>query len=1166
MSAASEDAVTDPRPIDPFADTIGEARDLLAAGDPTSALSILEPIDRDRASDALLELRAQIQDAVGDQAAATDDLEAVRSRAAARHDAPTELRSSRRLAALAARQHDEDRRAVSLYQRVLTLDPDDLTAAEACAEIFSRRREHDLYRSALVRVLEVARRSGGARVREVSALRELAWISRSQGDLAAAAEHLDQALAIDPTSFDALRERADLASEQGEPERAASSLERLVAHLEHAGARPGEGPADRVGDRPIGPAAIGEVYLELADLYYDQIDDVARARAAMRRAAEVFGRGARRDATLRLLASEAAATAPDEAAEALEAIPPDRLGPGDRITLAKCYQRLGHDRRAVGLLESSRDAGTLTDEGALLLFALHRTQRQKQELAGGLERAAAGAPRDEAAARLREALGVYRDALGDEAGVRRCQEQLARLDRGEQVDASAAPVASPHNESLGLPESGLDAGLRAARDLENAGHLDAAAARYESLWSLSPGDLRPLEALERLYLYRGDADAVSEIIGRMIVATEDRRTRAGLWFRRAKLYRDLLHREAEAYRCLKEAFANQPDSGDIAHALRSIAMARGEWGLAAELVYREIAATEDQRERAALFNELGLIFDEKLLDAEQAMRCYEQALALDAEIPAAPRPLARLYELAGRHTDAAAMFERAAEHARSEEDRDALRRQSAASAAPLSGQVALGRAALLEARLAETHDPEGAADLRRQLIELATSAGDHDSVERHAAALLADDNADLSAFLALKTQATTTGNWRTVAELLQVRAAAVADRGERAALLVDLGRLFDRQVGDREAAAQAYEGALTAVPDHPPAVEALAELAYLRGDWLRARELYGKLDPSTSALPPDVLHLRRGEINEVLGRDEEACAAFTEAVRLHPANRQALTALSRTALRIGELASAAAASRALLDLIPLDDVRSVRAARLQLAELNQRIGDLDGAVHYYEQVLAEEPKSVTALSALLGLYSDLGDYPSAARVLRSLIALTPAPSQRAELLYQLGELCRRGLGDPDLAADSYLKAIDLDPDHLPTLVRLLEYYWSTGDQKNLLDVGRDLDRRGGLMDSTADVEALGGLLLIASLRDAVALAVRVAGFLGDAAAPALASALVEECQREGAPMARNLASAAAKVCAAAGIDPASVRADLERLVPTLPCARDLINGWPAVRG
>src|SRR6185503_12648598 len=144
---------------------------------------------------------------------------------------------------------------------------------------------------------------------------------------------------------------------------------------------------------------------------------------------------------------------------------------------------------------------------------------------------------------------------------------------------------------------------------------------------------------------------------------------------------------------------------------------------------------------------------------------------------------------------------------------------------------------------------------------------------------------------------------------------------------------------------------------------------------------------------------RRGEIAEVLGRDPEACAFFAESVRLHPGNRHALTAVSRTALRIGDLPRAIEASRALLELIPADDVRAVRTARLQLAELCQRSGDNRTAITYYEQVLADEPRSITALSSLLGLYSETGDHAAGARVLRQLIQLTPAPHQRAELLY-----------------------------------------------------------------------------------------------------------------------------------------------------------------------
>ena len=1181
-----EDMVTNPRPLDPFTELVDEARAAVHAEQPERALSLLDGIDRERGSDEVLELRAQVGDQMGDRVGAAGDLETLRARALQRRDPVLELRATRRLAAILARQKDDDRRAVELYQRVLALDPDDLTAAEACAEIFSRRREMDLYRSALARVLEVVRRTGAGRPREVRVLREMAWTARSQGDLASAAEFLDEACAIEPSAADALRERADLATAQGDAEDAAHWLETLVARLEDI---------EKSGERPPGPTPAGEIHLELADLYYDQLGDVPRARAAMRRAADAFGRGARRDATLRLLASEAAAAgAPTEAAAALEGIAAERLSPGDRLMLAKCYQRTGRDHKAIDLLEAARNAQILSDEGALLLFAMGRHRKQKEDLAVSLERGARGAPYAVASARLREALEIYREALGDEVAATQVESDLERLERGEELAPVEVLRDSDQDRAATLvvqQSSFLDEGLAAAVDLEKAGALEAAAARYEELWAQAPADLRPLEALERLYLERGDAEAVSEVLGRMIVAAEDRQFRAGLWFRRAKLYRDLMHREAEAYRCLKEAFANHPESGDVAHALRTIAMTRGEWGLAAELIYREIAAAPDDGERAALFNELGLIYDEKLLDAPQAMRCYEQALALDPLIPAAPRPLARLYEMAGRHLEAAATFERAAAAARDQRERAILLRHAAAAAeragatgesrrlreeadaaaddddlpAPPTASEPSSRIRLLEDRLRRTRDPEAIGDLHRQIIELAGATGDNVTLEHHAAALLEFDRSDLSAFLALRNHATAHGNWRTLADLLQARAAAVADPLERANLLVDLGRLYDRQVGDQTAAASAYEQALSAAPGHPGALEALAEIAYLGGDWLRARELYHRLDPHSASLAPDILYSRRGEIAEVLGRDQEACACFSEAVRLHPGNRQALTAVSRTALRVGDLPRAIAASRALLDLIPLDDVRAVRAARLQLAELCQRSGDSRTAISFYEQVLADEPRSITALSSLLGLYSETGDHPSGARVLRQLIALTPAPGQRAELLYRLGELCRRGLGDSDLAADSYLKAIDLDPDHLPTLRRLLEFYWHTGDQKNLLDVARDLDRRGALAESSVAMDTLGGVMLIASMRGAEPLAIGVAHFLAAAAAPALAEALIEEVRREGAPLARNLVSAALSLALAAGFDPAAVRAELERRAPRDESARILAGAWPNPR-
>src|SRR5439155_618383 len=94
--------------------------------------------------------------------------------------------------------------------------------------------------------------------------------------------------------------------------------------------------------------------------------------------------------------------------------------------------------------------------------------------------------------------------------------------------------------------------------------------------------------------------------------------RAELWRRRARLYRDSLGRDAEAYGCLKEAHACAPADPEIAYQLRTAAMVRGEWPLAASLLYREIAAATNPRDRGALHLELALIYEERLDDYVQA--------------------------------------------------------------------------------------------------------------------------------------------------------------------------------------------------------------------------------------------------------------------------------------------------------------------------------------------------------------------------------------------------------------------------------------------------------------------------------------------------------------------------------------------------------------------
>ncbi|MBL8626978.1 MAG: hypothetical protein JNK64_37160 [Myxococcales bacterium] len=1274
--------------------------------------------------------------------------------------------------------------------------------------------------------------------------------------LAAVAERLRTPAAAFIRSPAPRLDEVERARSAGEPERARALLAEPAAAGDPRALRELADVCAELGDWPAVAAALtalasaqtephlhghrkAEVLLELADVYYDRLSDLERARATMRAAADAHGPSARRDATLRLLAAEASAADDHaDAAAALEAIAPDRRSAADVLALATAWQRRGHDHRAIAVLEAVDAAARLTDEAAMLLFALHQERRRKRDLATALERGAASVPPEEARARLTDALGLYRDALGDadaaarleaalaalppspsapprpapvteprrrtarptemeklaeaaaasgdhagaadlyadaiaarvraggdpvslaeaiervraaaraaghadalvralfavaarapkplavdlyreaasaarfdlhddtiacdalirahrlapgdgelvaaladalesegdlvrladvyeraaanSTGVERARwllamallardklgdplrarghldaahaaapelptvwlpladariadddlagarelyeraagslaldattrawagERLAALDRDHDVQAgeiAAAPARDPvarepaprtRTAPLGssptvppaAPSDGAPAApttgegtrritlrglatmrpadgppgseyerlLRHGAELAAGDQLDAAIARYESASLLAPaGDLRALAALEQLHDVRGDGEAVSDVIGRQIIATTEPRGRARLWWRRAQLYRDTLHREADTYRCLKEAHACDPDDLDIAYELRAVAMARGEWALTAELLDREIALAGSARDRGALHLELALVFDEKLLDPDAARRHYEAALADDPSIPAVPRPLARIYELAGRYRDAATMLGQAAAMA-PQGERAALLARAAADAARAGDRaraVELANAAADAALAVGNHEAAARAraeasrlgadvpkdelharDLGERERDLARAIAERDgaAIDTAARGVLAIAPAHPQAFRLLYERAEGRADWTTAAELCAARAAAESDPTERASHWFELGRLHAERRSDIRAAKAAWTRSLDTEPTYAPALDSLADLAYRERDLAAADALYARLPVNTSRLPPDVVMLRRAEIAEALGDDARALQLAQSAARLGPSRRDIYATCARLAGKVGDLDAALRAARSGLELIVPDDIGALTAARLELAELCKRAGDTIGAVYYYELVVADEPHHARSLEALADLYVERGNWAGAARALKGLAATTLPPDRRAAIWYRLGELTLARLGDVAGADDAFLRAADLDPGHPPTLRRLVDVYWRAGDAAALVDVAQELASGGALFDAATTGPTLARVAIAGATAGAMNLAGGAVRQLGADAPTRLAAALAE---------------------------------------------------------
>lgn len=901
-------------------------------------------------------------------------------------DVAVEHRSVRNLADLILKTDGDQETASGLYKRALELDPDDLVADALHKKLMGE---------------------------QPPCAESLSEQALDDGDLDTAYSYLVQAAEADPERLELQRECAELAAARGDAEGCIQWLESVIAAVISTGAKAFRGEK------------LGDLYLQVADLYYDALRSPDQARRAMLLAARAFGPGMRATSTLKLLASDAETAGKfDEAAAAYEAMGAAISG-HTLLAAAKTYQHLEKSDEAIRLLNKAQASQALNEEGKALLETLQR-------------------------------------------------------------ETKSGPKAHVDTE--------IDQEIEKAQAFQAQGNDAAAQAVFEHAASLAPGDSRPFEALRKIYGELGEHQKLSRVLEQLTTLSTSRKQLGKLFFERAQLARDVFHDDALVYAYLKEAAANDPEQRSYGQALRTIAMARGEWALAAELTYQELALLADIEEQAAVHLELALIYDEKLLDPTQAIANYEQSLRLDPSIPATPRPLARLYELAGRFDDAMNMYEQAADR----------------SPAPLE-QARLLRHAAMNAQRADR--PERA----RSLYAAVTATG---STGDSAAAEASIDRIDQDAAEQLTSESQ--------------QATGETDSDEKARLHFEIGCAYQHDLEDLNAAVGAYEQALDATPDHAQASDALADIYYQRRDWVRASKLYDNFPAQLSGLPPEIYAMRQGEIAESLGKDQVALESFKTGYKLAPEHLGILSGLSRAAARAGDLDQALSAQRELLAVLPSEAIVDLREARLNLAELYQESGDHLSAIQNYEAALEDQPRSTRILLRLLELYRLQPDHGDAIRVLRKLIDSATTPSARATFMFDLAEIYQETDGRDQLAIDTYLKAIDLAPTHVPTLRRLLEYYWSEGDWAAACEMAVDLSKQDSLLVPDTGLMLLHRAAISAALAQDDALCEAIGSSLGSDSINELARVIIETANAKHAPPSKLLAAAAYRVCTATG--------------------------------
>jgi golgin subfamily B member 1 len=939
----------------------------------------------------------------------------------------------KRMAALYAVQMQDPQEALAAYRDVFAWGFD----AEAAAAIESIGEAHDELRADAADALEPVLRAAGKH-RELASI--LALRLRGQTEAADRARTLRALADVAETALD-------------DAERALDALLRALAEEPHDTSL--HGPIERLAER---------IGLPGWRRYADALEERGAAVFEASVAAELFVRLGE--------VSEHKLADPGRAAKAYT-VAVERVGDDPPIlaSLDRLLSRLGDPHALADVLERRAAIEAQPTVQADLLYRLASLQirefgdpaRGLGTLRQALERQPDHSPSREAVEALLEDDALFEDAFDALELVDRALgrgEELARL--YERRVARAHTVVDRTRARLNL-----------ARVLEDTvGDRMRAQRVVEAAITEDPVDEEALSELERLAAVSGTWRAAADALAEALDATPDlpATMRTELWIRLAEWRRDKLNSARAAEEAYAKALALAPENVDVLRALEDVRRVPGRERDLVDTLRARARLEGDLGSKLDLLREAKTIAEEGLGDKELAEAILGDFVAEDDTDLWALEALTKLREEAGDHAEVARLLSRRAELVSDPSEVVVLKHQAArVFAGPLRDSL---RATALYEDILESDPSDGAAadalrklygdagryrDLAKLLsrlvdvaysqeartalrLELASLYGDRFQELEDAIAtlraVLDEDPTNADAVLRLSDLYEQTRRDTELADLLRSQLDAAHDRGDEAtelSLLVRLGEVQERRLGDATAAQQTYEEVLQRDPAHRGALEAVARMSERREDWDRASGALAALLELSSDPAGVQWALRLAEAREHLGDDPGAEAALAQGLRLAPAHA-GLRAMLRTrwekSEKWSELADLLVGDA---DLVaPMGDrVKLLRAAADVHVSKRKSAAD---AIPILERAAQLVPHDREVLLLLCDAYNEGQRGREAATALEKVIASFGTKRTKELALYhhRLGRALAQ-LGDRDAALTQLEMAFKIDPGSVSVL-------------------------------------------------------------------------------------------------------------------------------------
>jgi tetratricopeptide (TPR) repeat protein len=641
-------------------------------------------------------------------------------------------------------------------------------------------------------------------------------------------------------------------------------------------------------------------------------------------------------------------------------------------------------------------------------------------------------------------------------------ELVETLQRRAELEANAETKAALYIELAETLE----------RDLHDAGAaIDAYRRALDHATSPTA-----LGALERLYRGTAHWEPLVDVLQQRVALSDDDRERATMWLEIGAIRDEQLHDDARAIVAYQRALEMDPQNLGALRALDALyektkhaaephravldrivaidasdrgayrTLARlheqaGHWETLVDTYRSHLAAAADVAERVELCCAMGRVYETQLHDLERAIDAYNDALALAADEPRALDALARLYEETHELERAAATLIRLVQRAE-----DARKRVE------------------LSTRLG-----------RLQLAGLADGEAAEASLER---ALALEPN-HVPAMEALIELYRASGAWLNAARMM-VRAEGCAQVVlDRVRLLFEAASIYQHRLHDDAQAKQLYAAAIALDPEHVDSGRPLADMYFHDQQWIELRPVIEMLCRKVGALRAqelNELYYRAARCTEELGDHQRALQHYKAAHDIDPTYTPTLIGRADLLFKLRDWEGAGKIYQMLLAQHG-GGPSQIDVARIyhRLGLVRQATGERKKALAMFDRVLEHDPARRETLEAIVELRSGLGDWEAVVRAKRG-IAANAEPTEKAQLLDQIGGICNDKLANPQKAAAAYGEALDAAPNDRRLLQKLLDLYtngkqWKSAVEtiERLAALESDPFRKGVYLNAAATV-------------------------------------------------------------------------------------------------